>query len=66
MDGGKRYLRLDFSIDCDSGPHQRMTLYDVIMVFVYPLGVRAAELDSSRHQTAAPQRRGGGVLPAPR
>ena len=36
LDDGSRYLRADFSIDCDSTAHQLHELYAYVMVLLYP------------------------------
>ena len=36
-----RFLRIDFSVDCDSAYHQSMMAFASIMVLVYPIGVPA-------------------------
>ena len=33
-----RYLRVDYSIDCDAAAHRGMTAYALIMFLVYPIG----------------------------
>ena len=35
------YLRIDFSVDCNTPFHQLMIWYAALMVFVYPIGVPA-------------------------
>jgi len=34
-----RYLRIDFSVDCDAPFHQVMIAYAALMAFIYPIGV---------------------------
>ena len=36
---GTRYLKADYSIDCDSFKHQAMMIYGGFMIFVYPIGI---------------------------
>lgn len=36
---GTRMLRADLTIDCKSDAHLRATVYAIVMVFVYPIGV---------------------------
>ena len=33
------YLRLDYTIDCDTSIHRFFLFYATIMIFVYPVGV---------------------------
>ena len=49
---GTRMLRADLTIDCNSNAHLRASVYAVIMIFVYPVGVfclYAAILFKNRH-----------------
>ncbi|CAN0138387.1 unnamed protein product, partial [Pylaiella littoralis] len=39
---GKRYLRADFRIDCDTPKHESYKIYAAVMICVYPLGIPAA------------------------
>ena len=39
FDDGTRFLRGDYSIDCDSDAHKLMELFSVLMIFVWPIGV---------------------------
>jgi hypothetical protein len=38
FDDGTRFLRVDYSIDCDTPYHQMMQSYASLMVLVYPFG----------------------------
>ena len=52
LDDGKRYLRADYTIDCDSTRHRAFQIYAGLMILVYPLGIPvcyALLLFSSRH-----------------
>ena len=39
LDDGRRYLRADFSIDCDGSAHTALTPFAILMVLIYPIGV---------------------------
>ena len=39
LDDGKRYLRADYTIDCDSQKHRAFQIYASLMMLVYPLGI---------------------------
>lgn len=39
FDDGTRFLRGDYSIDCDSAEHQFFQMYAIMMIFVWPIGV---------------------------
>ena len=41
FDDGKRYLRADYTIDCDSLKHRTFQFYASLMMLVYPLGIPA-------------------------
>ena len=41
LDDGKRYLRADYTIECDSPKHRAFQIYASLMMLVYPLGIPA-------------------------
>ena len=41
LDDGKRYLRADYTIECDSPKHRAFQFYASLMIIVYPLGIPA-------------------------
>ena len=41
LDDGTRHLRADFSIDCDSDAHSLVSMYAILMIFIYPFGAPA-------------------------
>lgn len=52
LDDGKRYLRADYTIECDSAKHKAFQIYAGLMILVYPLGIPvcyALLLFSNRH-----------------
>lgn len=42
LDDGIRYLRADYSIDCDSERHQNLQIYAALMIVLYPVGIPAS------------------------
>lgn len=41
LDDGKKYLRADYSIDCDDRKHKNLMIYAGIMILIYPVGIPA-------------------------
>ena len=41
LDDGKRYLRADYSIECDSPKHRALQIYAGLMILLYPVGIPA-------------------------
>lgn len=41
LDDGKKYLRADYSIDCDTSKHEGLRIYAGLMVVLYPVGIPA-------------------------
>ncbi|CAM9855884.1 unnamed protein product, partial [Ascophyllum nodosum] len=41
LDTGKRYLRADYTIDCDSDKHRALQIYAGLMIILYPVGIPA-------------------------
>ena len=41
LDDGKRYLRADYTIDCDSSKHRVLQIYSGFMILLYPVGIPA-------------------------
>lgn len=39
LDNGKKFLRADYRIECDSSKHQVVQVFAGIMIFVYPVGI---------------------------
>ena len=39
LDDGRRFMRADFSVDCDSDLYARVWYFTAVMVLIYPLGV---------------------------
>lgn len=39
LDNGKKFLRADYRIECDSWKHQVFQVFAGIMIFVYPVGI---------------------------
>ena len=39
LDDGKRYLRADYTIDCDSSRHRAFQIYAGVMILLYPIGI---------------------------
>ena len=39
LDDRKRYLRADYSIDCDSPKHEALQIYAGFMILLYPVGI---------------------------
>jgi len=36
---GRRYLRVDYSIDCDTNTHHMMTVVAIVLLGIYPFGI---------------------------
>ena len=41
LDDGKRYLRADYTIECDSRMHRMLQVYASFMIVLYPVGIPA-------------------------
>lgn len=41
LDNGKRYLRADYKIDCNSPKHRAFQIYAGLMLLLYPVGIPA-------------------------
>ena len=41
LDTGKRHLRANYTIDCDSDKHRALQIYAGLMIILYPLGIPA-------------------------
>jgi len=41
VDPPQRYLRLDYSLDCDGGRYSSFVWFAALMVLVYPVGIPA-------------------------
>ena len=52
LDTGKRYLRADYTIECDSDKHRALQIYAGFMIILYPVGIPAfyAGLFFSNHR----------------
>ena len=38
-EGGSRYLRVDYSINCDTDAHFAMTVVAIVLLAIYPIGM---------------------------
>ncbi|CAN0460998.1 unnamed protein product, partial [Scytosiphon promiscuus] len=39
VDGGKEYLRADYTIECTTDKHKALQVYAWFMIMVYPVGI---------------------------